>query len=89
MDRQGQGAIEYLLIIGAAILVVAVVIIALVSITGSATENTGQEDVDATLLPACREICINTGGTWSNVDSNCANEAPALSGSCAKYAGTS
>jgi hypothetical protein len=85
MDRQGQGAIEYLLIIGAAILVVAVVIIALVSVSSSATENTGAEDVNATLVPACKEICENTGGTWNAETNKCSDATPALTGSCAIY----
>jgi len=42
MERKGQGAIEYLLIIGAAILVVAIVIIAVTSILQQGqTQNTG------------------------------------------------
>jgi hypothetical protein len=39
MKQNAQGAIEYLLIIGAAILVIALVIIALTSVTKSGTEN--------------------------------------------------
>ena len=35
MEQKAQGAIEYLLIIGAAILVVAIVIIAITSVVGS------------------------------------------------------
>ena len=35
MERKGQGAIEYLLIIGAAILVVAIVIVAITSVTAT------------------------------------------------------
>ena len=83
MDRQGQGAIEYLLIIGAAILVVAVVIIALTSVTGAATENTGSEDVNGTLVPLGKELCNSSmgEGTWSG------NLCPdgAMSGQCAIY----
>ncbi|MFA5931226.1 MAG: class III signal peptide [archaeon] len=42
MEQKAQGAIEYLLIIGAAILVVAIVIIAITSVVGS-----GKGQVDA------------------------------------------
>lgn len=41
MEQKAQGAIEYLLIIGAAILVVAIVIIALSSVLTGATEEQG------------------------------------------------
>ncbi len=46
MKNKGQGAIEYLLIIGAAILVVAVVIVALTGILQSGKENITDEPVD-------------------------------------------
>ncbi|MDD2531089.1 MAG: class III signal peptide [Candidatus ainarchaeum sp.] len=41
MEQKAQGAIEYLLIIGAAILVVAIVIIALSGVLTGATEEQG------------------------------------------------
>jgi len=42
MEQKAQGAIEYLLIIGAAILVVAIVIIAVTSVLGQGkTQTTG------------------------------------------------
>nr|HPM86271.1 hypothetical protein [archaeon] len=41
MEQRAQGAIEYLLIIGAAILVVAIVIIALSGVLTGATEEQG------------------------------------------------
>ena len=47
----GQGAIEYLLIIGAAILIVAVIIIALTNVTTSGTDNINEENVQSTLNP--------------------------------------
>ena len=66
MERKGQGAIEYLLIIGAAILVVAVVIIALVSVTTTAGDNTGEEAiVTATTIQACQIECLQKDGNWS------------------------
>ncbi len=42
MEKQGQGAIEYLLIIGAAIIVVAIVVIMLAGILGSTDTDTDQ-----------------------------------------------
>lgn len=42
MKRKGQGAIEYLLIIGAAIIVVAIVIVMLVGIMDSTGDGTGE-----------------------------------------------
>jgi hypothetical protein len=46
-----QGAIEYLLIIGAAILVVAVVVISLSGVTGAGTGQIDEQDVQATTNP--------------------------------------
>ena len=47
MEQKAQGAIEYLLIIGAAILVVAIVIIALSGVlTGAKTDQNGFEDLN-------------------------------------------
>ncbi len=72
MDKKGQGAIEYLLIIGAAILVVAVVIIALVSVTGAATDDTtGEEAQAAQLLQSCIASCGTIGGDWNYNDNLC------------------
>jgi hypothetical protein len=45
MEEKAQGAIEYLLIIGAAILVVAIVIVAITSVLSQGkTSNTGSQD---------------------------------------------
>jgi cell division septation protein DedD len=45
MEQKAQGAIEYLLIIGAAILVVAIVIIALSGVlTGAKIDQNGMDD---------------------------------------------
>jgi len=47
MEQKAQGAIEYLLIIGAAILVVAIVIIALSGVlTGAKADQNGMDDVN-------------------------------------------
>ena len=47
MDQKAQGAIEYLLIIGAAILVVAIVIIAVSGVlTGAKNDQNGLDDVN-------------------------------------------
>jgi uncharacterized transporter YbjL len=47
MEEKAQGAIEYLLIIGAAILVVAIVIIALSGVlTGAKTDQNGMDDIN-------------------------------------------
>ena len=47
MEQKAQGAIEYLLIIGAAILVVAIVIIALSGVlTGAKTDQNGMDDIN-------------------------------------------
>jgi hypothetical protein len=51
MQTKAQGAIEYLLIIGAAILVVALVIIALTSVTTTGTQSVGEDDAKNVLTP--------------------------------------
>ncbi len=51
MNNKGQGAIEYLLIIGAAILVVAIVVVTMTGIVGTGGENVGDEQVAATYNP--------------------------------------
>jgi hypothetical protein len=64
MERKGQGAIEYLLIIGAAILVVAVVVIALTSVTsagGDAVDNNNVAQSNDALQ--CQQLCNQSGGT--------------------------
>ncbi len=67
MEMRGQGAIEYLLIIGAAILVVAVVIIALTSVSSTAGENTNPDAIDdITLELECQKICVENGGSWAD-----------------------
>lgn len=58
MEEKAQGAIEYLLIIGAAILVVAVVVVALTGVLtsgrGSSTETTGDYNSSLDDLNALR-----------------------------------
>jgi hypothetical protein len=51
MEEKAQGAIEYLLIIGAAILVVAVVVIALTGVLGGAKNQTDANDINSSLGP--------------------------------------
>jgi len=47
MEQKAQGAIEYLLIIGAAILVVAIVIIAVSGVlTGAKADQNGMDDIN-------------------------------------------
>ncbi len=79
MERKAQGAIEYLLIIGAAILVVAVVVIALTGITSA-----GQDQVDTNAIGDATESLqctkdINYLGECSSLD------PPAGCACCTKY----
>ena len=63
MDQKAQGAIEYLLIIGAAILVVAIVIVAITSVVGSnKTVSTGDQ-VRASNTLKCTSNMTSLGGT--------------------------
>ena len=57
MEQKAQGAIEYLLIIGAAILVVAIVIIA---ISGVLTTTKGQNDMND--VNNAKDILKDDGG---------------------------
>jgi hypothetical protein len=79
MEEKAQGAIEYLLIIGAAILVVAIVIIAITSVMGGGQKglnegltaeqkasNTGRCQLDITVLgdvDADPIVCATTNAT--------------------------
>ncbi|MDD3083952.1 MAG: class III signal peptide-containing protein [Candidatus ainarchaeum sp.] len=83
MEKKGQGAIEYLLIIGAAILVVAVVVIALVSITTEATEET--ENADPTLIMKCQRECLENGGSWDSETNKCDGYDWAIGHECEKF----
>jgi len=64
MERKGQGAIEYLLIIGAAILVVAIVIVAITSVVNTGKTQPGMNDQNKALNVAKCSVNINSlGGT--------------------------
>jgi uncharacterized protein (UPF0333 family) len=76
MDMRGQGAIEYLLIIGAAILVIAVVIIALTSVTTAAGDSTDTNTVNDALDPLCVSQCTAYGTDYDlNTDGFCVNSS--------------
>ena len=68
MQTKAQGAIEYLLIIGAAILVVALVIIALTSVTTTGTQSVGEDDAKNVLTPLEKlnttELILNNYGKF-------------------------
>ena len=64
MEERAQGAIEYLLIIGAAILVVAVVVIALTGVLGGAKTQANGADVNGTTEKLqCQANCGYLGDT--------------------------
>ncbi|MDD4250657.1 MAG: hypothetical protein PHX27_00515 [Candidatus ainarchaeum sp.] len=84
MDRTGQGAIEYLLIIGAAILVVAVVIIALVSVTSGATDGTDVDQLPT--LQKCQVDCLNQKFDWNSINQTCSGTiVPSGNYDCTSY----
>jgi len=74
MEKQGQGAIEYLLIIAAAILVVAIVILA---VTGTLSGGQGQGDdaigaqQDSQMALGCQTSCDFTLTTDDGTVLNC------------------
>ena len=74
MDNKGQGAIEYLLIIAAAILVVAIVILALTGALGSGQDQAGQSVTDQN----AQQNVLKCNFDCNSLDNNCAK-----SGSCA------
>jgi hypothetical protein len=63
MDTRGQGAIEYLLIIGAAILIVAIVILAVTGILGGGQGQTDQAKIDQEKASGGLS-CQATNCTW-------------------------
>jgi hypothetical protein len=66
-NSTAQGAIEYLLIIGASILVVSIVIISIVGVTATGAEGTTEEAVsDTSRILECQRDCIKIGGSWTN-----------------------
>jgi hypothetical protein len=66
-NSTAQGAIEYLLIIGASILVVSIVIISIVGVTGAGADKTDAESVrDTSLILECQRDCILINGNWIN-----------------------
>jgi hypothetical protein len=72
MERRGQGAIEYLLIIGAAILVVAIVIVAITSVV-STNPNPGSDANKANNLLKCTSDITILGGA---VATSCTGTPP-------------
>ncbi|VVB76575.1 Class III signal peptide [uncultured archaeon] len=77
MERKGQGAIEYLLIIGAAILVVAIVIVAITSVTSANSKVSTSDQNNASAILKCQVDCNNMGscGTIA-APTGCALNAP-------------
>ena len=76
MHRKGQGALEYLLLIGGAILVAIVVITVLTGFTGPATQTQANENTARALCQskpasACAGIDANVGIAPNNVVCDC------------------
>jgi len=68
-EKKAQGAIEYLLIIGAAILVVAIVSISMVGVTTGGLEKTDADTIrDTTLILECQKECIQQGHIWNGIN---------------------
>ena len=85
MEQKAQGAIEYLLIIGAAILVVAIVILAVTgALSASRSDvNGSNNDVNNSLQGVrCSGNCqvLGSCGTSATATSGCASVAPANCG---------
>ncbi len=85
MEKNGQGAIEYLLIIGAAILVVAVVVIALTGVLDAGNDQTSDTDVETSLMALeCQKD--STYSPMTSPTQTCCTEFPteytATSGTC-------
>ena len=74
MNKKGQGALEYLLLIGGAVLVAVIVITLLLQITDQ-----GEKDTTATANAAAITICKNRlqticpGFTSGSIDDACSN----------------
>jgi len=75
MNTKGQGALEYLLLIGGAVLVAVIVITLLLQITTQ-----GQDDTNATMEASSQRICkerLTTlcGGALDDYSDICANNS--------------
>lgn len=75
-EIKAQGAIEYLLIIGAAILIVAVMVIALVGITSTGTQTASGESAETTLDPLKELVNQSQTLTPTNCFDNIQNPIP-------------
>lgn len=70
-NNKGQGALEYLLLIGGAVLIAVIVIALLVGMGSSSREtaqgqaNTVQQAVTGTAVPVILNSVSCTGGTWT------------------------
>ena len=73
MNRKGQGALEYLLLIGGAVLVAVIVITLLLNISGDTRTDT-EATVDAAAIQACeaRLGALCPGMTQTAIDNACA-----------------
>ncbi|MFA5930847.1 MAG: class III signal peptide-containing protein [archaeon] len=78
MNSKAQGAIEYLLIIGAAILVVSIVIVAMTSVVGTGKNQAGPSDVNSG-LDELKNLIKNEKGV---LGAECASNSNCASGYC-------
>ena len=85
MLRRGQGAIEYLLILGAAVIIAIVVIVAMTGILGENEQQTSQVAAKNLVRLKCVEDCSYTitsdectamGGTGNPCSPSCSELAP-------------
>jgi len=81
MERKGQGAIEYLLIIGAAILVVAIVIVAITSVV-TTTPPTGTDANKATNMLKCNSDITSIGASGTGICNKLAANVSNTANSC-------
>lgn len=78
MELKGQGAIEYLLIIGAAILVVAIVIVAVTGVLGTTQDRGKQASEDQLKAQEKMDTTGPTIGFNTNVYAYCSTSGPHL-----------
>jgi hypothetical protein len=80
---KAQGAIEYLLIIGAAILVVAIVIIAVANLTTEGAQKLDDETIrETSLILECQKECLTNNGKWTG--NTCTGHTFELDSDCQK-----
>ena len=75
---KGQGSLEYLLIIGGAIAIAAIVIYLVLSSTGSGNEASAEQQRRALIAEECAGACADASYCGSDTNLECGNQCKAI-----------